>query len=280
MISSFRVKPGTGEVEPIRRAAPAEGRGPCHVALDCTGRTAIAVNFHLGTVASMPVGEDGATGKPRIVTHQGKGVHPTRQATAHPHSSLVLVCDLGLDRIFTYRLNADDATLTPGSPPFASTESGSGPRHMAFSADGKRLYAINEISNTVAVYDYEPGAGALARRQTLSTLPSGFAGESSAAELALHPGGRHLYASNRGHDSLALFAVDAVSGQLSARGHFPAGGKAPRHFALSADGRWLVCAHQESDTLCAFRVDPADGRLDRVPGTVSVPAPTCVLVFG
>jgi len=283
-VKAYRTDPRTGILDPIGLEEAGAGRPPCHVAADRTGRCILATHFHLGTIAAIPLRPDGSPGVPRIVAHQGHGPHPIRQAGPHPHSATIapdnrfaLVCDLGLDRIFSYRLDPETAALTPGPAPFAAAEPGAGPRHLAFGPDGTRVYVVNEINNTVAVYAYEAGSGALARQQVLPTLPRDFTGESSAAEVALHPNGRFLYASNRGHDSLALFSIQTGSGQLSPLGHFPCGGKAPRHFALSPDGAWLVCAHQDSDTLCSFQVDPASGRLRRVPGEIRVPVPTCVL---
>jgi len=286
MVTAHRVSRGTGTLESIRPEDPAAGRAPCHVAVDKTGRTVLAVNFHTAIVGAMPARADGSLGVPRVASHVGHGAHPVRQASAHPHCAVIspdnrfaLVCDLGLDRIFTYRLDSESAMLAPGSPPFVAADTGSGPRHLAFGPGGKRAYVLNEINNTVDAYAFDTGRGALERLQAVSTLPVGFAGESSAAEIAFHPNGRFLYASNRGHDTIASFSVNPASGLLSAIGHVPCGGEVPRHFALSPGGAWLVCAHQDSDTLCSFRVDPSSGELRRVPGTVRVPAPTCVL-FG
>src|SRR6185312_5867995 len=207
-----------------------------------------------------------------------------RQASAHVHSAViapdnrfVLVCDLGLDRIYTYRLDLDRAQLDASEPPYLTTPPASGPRHLTFSSGGRSAYVINELANTVASYGYDAARGMLTPRQVLSTLPAGFTGKNTAAEIALHPNGRFLFASNRGHDSIAVFPHDPASGQLGAPEFFPAGGKTPRGFALSSDGRWLVCSHQDSNTLCSFRIDPASGKLARIEGTVPIPTPVGVL---
>jgi 6-phosphogluconolactonase len=237
-------------------------------------------------VAALPLAGDGTVGEPRVVHHAGHGADPKRQASAHPHCVVfspdhrfVVSCDLGLDRIFSYRLDPARAELSPADPPFVAVKPGAGPRHFVFAAGGRRGYAITELSSTIVAYDYDSETGSLSTRETVSTLPAGFAGESIAAEICLHPNGRFLYASNRGHDSLAVFAIDAVSGALSPVEIVPCGGKGPRNFSLSPDGAWLVCAHQESNSLCSFRVDSATGRLARVEGGVSIPTPVCVLFY-
>ncbi|HEX3730716.1 MAG TPA: beta-propeller fold lactonase family protein, partial [Opitutaceae bacterium] len=179
--------------------------------------------------------------------------------------------------IYTYRLDLDRAELAPSDPPYLTTPPASGPRHLTFSPDGRSAYVINELANTVAAYGYDAARGTLTPRQVLSTLPAGFSGKNTAAEIAVHPNGRFLYASNRGHDSIAVFPRDPGSGQLGAPELFPAGGRTPRGFALSADGLWLVCSHQDSNTLCSFRIEPATGRLTRIEGAVPVPTPIGVV---
>jgi len=283
-LSSFRIDPATARLVPVEPPAPAEGPTPCHVAVDRTGRIGLAANYHLGLAAAIPLNPDGTLGAPRVVVHSGKGTHPTRQASAHVHSTnfdpdnrFALVCDLGLDRIYTYAVDRDAVALTPATPPFVSTAPGSGPRHMAFEKTGRHAYAINELGNTVVAYGYEAPSGRLAERQSVTVIPAGFAGDATAAEVAIHPNGRFLYASCRGPDTLAVFSIGAGTGTLSPVETVPCGGRGPRHFSLSPDGRWLVCAHQDSDTLCAFQVDGAGGGLRRVPGSVSVPMPVCAL---
>jgi 6-phosphogluconolactonase len=286
MVAGFSVGAGSGSLVRIPAPASAEGVSPCHLAVDRTGRALVVANYNVPIVAALPLQADGAVGVPNVITHSGSSVHPTRQTSAHPHSTtispdnrFVIACDLGQDRIFTYRFDPAKALLSPSDPAFVATEPGSGPRHFAFGGDGRHAYVINELANTVVAYAYDASNGALAPFQTLSTLPPEFSGESIAAEIRLHPNGRFLYGSNRGHDSIAVFAVDPPSGKLAPVEIMPAGGRTPRNFSLSPDGTWLVCAHQDSSTLCSFRVDPESGRLARVPGTVSVPMPVCVLFY-
>ena len=199
--------------------------------------------------------------------------------TPSPDNRLVIVCDLGLDKIFTYALDPAAAKLTPANPPFVVTAPGAGPRHFKFGPDGKHAYAINEMGGTITAYDYDATRGALTTRQTVPTLPADFNGENTCAEIRVHPNGKFLYGSNRGHDSIAVFAINAATGLLTPVEIVLSGGKTPRNFALSPDGAWLVCAHQDSNNLTVFRVDPGTGRLTPTASTANVPACVCVLFY-
>ena len=282
--SSFRIDAATSRLTPIDQKPAGSGPTPCHIAIAKSGALALAANYHQGKAAAIPLGPDGTLGEPRVVTHAGRGPDPKRQTMPHVHSTnfapdnrFALVCDLGLDRIYTYAVDASEAALRPAQPPFVATAPAAGPRHLAFGPSGRFAYAINELGRTVVAYAYEPRTGALEERQTLSVLPDGFSGEATAAEVALHPDGRFLYGSCRGSDTLAVFAVDPEKGTLDRVEVVPCGGRGPRHFSLSPDGRWLVCAHQDSGTLCSFSVDGPSGRLHRIDGTVPLPMPVCAL---
>jgi 6-phosphogluconolactonase len=282
--SSFRVDPVSQGLTPLQQQSPGTGPTPCHIAIDPTGRIAVAANYHLAQAAAIPLGPDGALGAPRVVSHAGKGPHPTRQDAAHVHSAnlspdgrFAIVCDLGLDRIYTYRIDSVAVALVPGIPPFIASAPSAGPRHLAFGGTALFAYAINELDNTVVAYAYDPAGGSLSPVQSVSVLPQGFTGNSTAAEVRIHPGGRFLYGSSRGSDTIAVFAIDPGSGKLSPVEVVPCGGKGPRNFTLTDDGAWLVCAHQDSDSLCSFQVDPVTGRLRRIPGSVSVSMPVCVV---
>ncbi len=286
MAAVFSVDVAAGTLAPRQPPQSSGGAAPCHLVVDPTARTLLVANYHTGIVAAIPLHADGTLGTPHPIQHTGHSVNPERQASPHVHSvtlspdaRFVIVCDLGLDKIFSYRLDAAAATLTPGDPPFVATAPGSGPRHFVFGADGRHAYAVTEMGSTVIAYDYAPATGALTTRQTLSTLPADFKGASTGAEIRLHPNGRWLYASNRGHDSIAIFAVNPADGRLTPVTVTPCGGKNPRNFTLSPDGNWLVCANQNSNTLTVFRVDAATGRLTPTGHTADVPLPVCV-VFG
>lgn len=284
--TAFAVDPATGRLTPLAGAPAAAGtvNPPSHLAVDATGRVLLAANYRDGYVSSIPIHPDGTTGPASIRRHEGRGPHPTRQGQPHPHSVTVspdnrhvIVADLGLDRVFTYALDPDTATLTPSNPPFVATAPAAGPRHAAFGAGGRQIYVINELNNTIDVHDYDAASGVLTPRQTVSTLPSDFAGENITAEIRIHPGGRFVYGSNRGHDSIAAFAVEPGTGRLSRIGITKSGGRTPRNFALSPDGAWLVCGHQDTPLVTVFRVDPATGQLTATGHTAVVPAVVCVL---
>jgi 6-phosphogluconolactonase len=282
--ASFRVDPAAFRLSAVQQTASGTGPTPCHISVDATGRMALAANYHLGQAAAIPLNADGTLGAPRVVAHSGKGPHPVRQAQPHIHSTyftpdgaFAVVCDLGLDRIYTYRIDREAVSLSPGAPPFVASAPGAGPRHFAFARDGAHGYAINELDNTIVAYDFRAPNGTLTPRQSVSVLPPGYSGDATAAEVVVHPGGRFAYGSCRGPDTLAVFAVDGPTGALSPVEIVPCGGKGPRSFSISPGGDWLVCAHQDSDTLCSFRIDGATGRLGRVAGTVSAPMPVCVL---
>jgi 6-phosphogluconolactonase len=253
-----------------------------HLGLNPAAQTLVLASYNGGQVTSFPLRPDGRIG-PAVSTQPLTGpLGPSkpRQDKPHPHSvtfspdnRFVYVCDLGLDKIFRYQLNA--SVLVPAGT-FA-TAPGAGPRHSKFSADGKRLYVINELDCTIATYACDAVSGDLTAKQVVSTLPAGYAGSSNCAEIRLHPNGRFVYGSNRGHDSLAVFARHPVDGTLSLIEIVPSGGGHPRNFALSPDGRWLVCANRDSNNLMVFLVDPTTGRLTATGHTAPVPQAVCVL---
>jgi 6-phosphogluconolactonase len=280
----FRVDPAAMKLTPLPVTSTPKANSPSHLAVDATGQVLLAANYRDGRAEAIPIKPDGTLGTPRILQHSGKGPNKERQDQSHIHSAtlspdnrFVIFCDLGTDKIFTYALDAATAALTPAEPPFVNAEPGAGPRHFKFGLDGRHAYATNELASTIAVYDYDEARGALKSKQVISMLPAGFKGVSTAAEVRVHPNGKFVYGSNRGHDSIAVFAVDAASGRLKLIEITPSGGKVPRNFALSPNGKWLVCAHQDSDNLTVFRVDETTGRLTRTASTATVPACVCVL---
>jgi 6-phosphogluconolactonase len=259
--------------------------GPlAHVNVDLAGRVAFAISYHGGEVASFPILADGRLGPcaSLVKTTGALGPNAKRQEKPHPHSltfspdnRFVYVCDLGLDRIFRFAFDPATAVLTLAGE--TATAPGAGPRHSKFSADGKFFYVINELNCSVATYAVEAPTGALTAVQSVSTLPTGFSGESICAEIRLSPDGRFVYGSNRGHDSLAVFARDAATGQLTLVEIIPSGGKHPRNFNLSPDGRWLLSANRDTDNVVVFRVDSATGRLTPAGHEIKVPQAVCVL---
>jgi 6-phosphogluconolactonase len=205
---------------------------------------------------------------------------------ASPDNRFVLAADLGLDHVMVYRLDAATGTLTPNQPPFATLAPGSGPRHLAFGKDGKFVYVLSEMLATVTTFRYGAAAGSLeqlhrgAQAQTISMLPGDYTGPKSGAEIAVHPNGKFLYASNRVHNSIAIFRIDADSGALTAAGNVSTQGKTPRNFAIDPTGAFLLAANQDSGSIVVFRIDPATGALTPSGDVLQVGSPVCVVFAG
>ena len=286
-VNAYTLDAPTGALTLLNQQ-PSGGGGLAHLSPDATGRTLIAVSYGDGYVVSFPLGADGRIGAhlPLIPHHGPLGPNTARQEKSHAHSvtlspdnRFAFVADLGLDRVFSYRLDAATAALAPNDPAFIATAPGAGPRHSKFSADGHFFYVLDELDGTVTVCTYDDARGAGTPIQRISTLPAGFkiTDPDRAAEIRIHPNGKFLYASNRGaFDSLAVFAVNA-DGTLQLVEILPSGGSHPRNFALSPDGAWLICANRDSNNLVVFKVDPATGRLTATGHTVRVPQAVCVL---
>ena len=263
------------------------GRGQlCHVAVDATGRLVMVASYGDPYVASFPLAADGRVGPVASVLGQSGPLGPQkdRQNGPHPHSVTVspdnrfaFVADLGTDRVFTYALNPGDGTVAPHEPAFTALAPGAGPRHTKFSPDGRHFYILNELACSVTAARYDAARGTLEPFMTVPTLPEGFSGPNTCSEIRVHPSGRFVYAANRGHDSIAVFARDPETGALAPIEVVPTGGVRPRNFALTPDGAWLLAAHQDTHNLTVFRVDPATGRLGATPHTARVPRAVCVL---
>jgi 6-phosphogluconolactonase len=260
------------------------GTGACHLVLDQKRRHLLIANYGSGSVSVLPVGADGRLGAATdVVQHAGRSVHPERQAGPHAHcvtldaaNRFAFVCDLGLDQVLAYRFDAGRGKLTPHDPPFARLEPGAGPRHMVFRPDGRFAYVINELSSTVTTFAYDRERGVLRDVQTVSTLPEHFDGVSTGAEIDVHPSGKWVYASNRGHNSVALFDVDPAKGTLTYVEAQATGGFKPRHFEIEPSARHLAIANQDSDTVLVARIDPRNGRLTPSGVVANVPSPVCV----
>jgi 6-phosphogluconolactonase len=283
-ISAFAVDPGTGALTAINRR-PALGTSPCYVSVDPQGRYVLLANYGDGTLVVFPILPDGSLGEATDrVQHVGFGPDQRRQQGPHAHSvrfdpagDFVLACDLGIDRVLVYRLDPERGTLRPHDPPSVATPPGGGPRHLSFHPSGRFAYVNNEITSALSVFAYDPARGVLQELQTISTLPAGADVHNSTAQVMVHPSGRFVYVSNRGHDSIALFAVDNASGTVTAIGHQPTLGKTPRNFNIVPAGDLLYAANQGSGTVVAFRVDPASGGLTPIGQVATAPAPVCIV---
>jgi 6-phosphogluconolactonase len=283
-VSAFSIDRAAGTLTLLNRVS-SRGGGPCHLELDRSGKWLFVANYGGGSVAAFPVHDDGTLGEASaFFQHAGASVNKARQGGPHAHETVVspdnrfvLAADLGLDRVFTYRLDPAKGGLAPGEPPFAATAPGSGPRHLAFRPDGKFVYVLSEMLSSVTAFRYEARRGTLAELQTLSTLPEGFSGDNSGAEIAAHPRGKFLYSSNRGDDSIAIFRIDAAKGTLTSPGRVPTQGKTPRGFAIDPSGRFLVAGNQNSGTVVVFRIDQQTGGLTPTGTVLQVGSPVSVV---
>lgn len=284
-VSAFARDPESGALTALNSQL-SHGADPCYVSLAGDGRFALVANYTGGTVAVLPIAADGRLEAATDVIHyEGSGPRPQQDgAHAHmiapdPSGRFVLATDLGTDQIYVYRLDAA-GTLIPNTAGTAAAPEmpGAGPRHFAFAPDGRVLYVINELDSTLSVYAYDPERGTLESVQTVSTLPKGFEGENACAHVVVSPDGRHVYGSNRGHDSIAIWAV-GNDGTATLVGHEPTRGKTPRGFALDPSGEWLLAANQDSDTIVTFRRDAESGRLTAMGDVVETPSPVAIL-FG
>ncbi len=282
-ITAYSLDSRTGKLTKLNQVS-SRGDGPCHLAVDQTGKVLIVANYGGGSIASYPIMPDGSLGEAAtFIQHTGTGGTPPHPSPPHGHSAnlspdnrFVLVDDLGLDEVKVYKIDLAKATLTPNDPPFARTAAGAGPRHLAFSPNGKFVYNINELNSTLTVFAYDKARGALKEVQTLSTLPAGFHGDNSTAEVAVHPNGGFVYGSNRGHNSIAVFSVESATGKLSLVEHAPTKGKTPRSFEITPDGGYMVVGNQDTDDAFVFKIDTATGKLTPTGQKLEIGSPVCI----
>ena len=268
----------------VRTSCPTGG-SPCHIQVDATGRFAVAANYGGGSVCMIRLRDDGDVEEQAsdFVQHEGSSVH-ARQSEPHAHSinidpgnRFAYAPDLGLDKVLIYELDREAGKLRPhATQAYARTAAGSGPRHLAFSPDRKRVYVINEIDSTITAFDFDESSGALEAIETVSTLPDDFDGQSTTADIHVESSGRFLYGSNRGHDSIAIYAIDPASGQLQTRGHMPTGGQNPRNFAIDPTGTFLLAANGGTGDIYTFRIDQNDGSLSPTGHVAEVQSPVCL----
>ncbi|MBX3442373.1 MAG: lactonase family protein [Planctomyces sp.] len=283
--AAFALDRETGQLTALN-VQSSKGGAPCHCVVDPTGKSLLIANYTGGSVVCLPIEQDGSL-KPAsaFVQHEGHSVNAQRQEAPHAHSinidpanRFAVAADLGLDKLLVYRFDADRGTLTPNDPPGTSVAPGAGPRHFAFHSSGDYAYVINELDLTVTAFRYAPQHGVLYGFQTVSTVPDGvdYAGGNSTAEVQVHPSGKFLYGSNRGHHSIAMFQIDPGTGRLTSLGQEPTGGQTPRNFGIDPTGKYLLAANQDSDTVVVFEIDAESGRLKPTGVQVAVPRPVCV----
>lgn len=283
-VTAFRVNDADGTLTKINSQLTGGG-APCHLSLDKTGRCVMVANYSGGSVNALPIKEDGSLGEAAsFVKHTGKSINKQRQEAPHAHSINVspdnrfaFAADLGTDEIRIYQLDVAKAKLTPHQA--VRTPAGGGPRHFAFHPNGRFAFANNEMTSSVTTYKYDEASfdattGMLTKLETASTLPAGFKGENSTAEVKTHPNGKFVYVSNRGHNSIAIFSVED-DGTLVPKGHTSTQGKTPRNFNLC--GRYLLAANQDTGTVVVFLIDEKTGTLTPTGSSIKVPMPVCVL---
>jgi 6-phosphogluconolactonase len=282
-VSAFSIDAKTGKLTPLNEQ-PSHGAGPCHIIVDETGKTVMVANYNAGSIAAYPVQKDGSLGEATArIQHQGSSVDPRRQKGPHAHhittdpaNRYALVCDLGLDKVLVYKFDPAKGSLIANEPAFASVKSGAGPRHLAFHPRGEFAYVNNEMNSTLTVFKFDKKRGTLEELQTVSTLPPDFKGNNSTAEIEVHPSGKFVYVSNRGHDSLAGYTIDEKTGKVTSVEHTSTQGKTPRNFAIDPAGKFLLAENQGSHSIVVFRIDSKTGRLQATGEKAEVGSPVCV----
>ncbi|MGE4183305.1 MAG: lactonase family protein [Limisphaerales bacterium] len=282
-VTAFSVDSHTGSLTRLNEQ-PSHGAAPCHLVVDKTGRRVLVANYNGGNVASIPVESDGSLGVGNhvVVAHEGWSVNPQRQAGPHAHSinldsanRFAVAADLGIDKLMVYRFDASSGALEPNDVPAVRLPAGSGPRHFAFRPNQRNAYVINEMLSTVAAFRYDAKSGEFTWIDSYKTLPEGSDAWNSTAHIEVHPSGKFVYGSNRGHDSIVVFSADR-RGRLTWVENEPTQGKTPRNFGVDPTGRWLLAANQNSDSVVVFRVDAKTGALEPTGGKIEVGAPVCV----
>src|SRR5271165_266895 len=284
-VSAFSIDRTTGKLTLLNQVASG-GADPCYITVDKTGKYVLVANYTTGSIAAFPILGDGRLGQPSaFIQHAGHGQDPQRQEGPHAHSidlspdnRFAIVDDLGLDETLVYKFDSSKGSLTPNDPAFAKAAPGAGPRHFALHPNGKFAYVIDEMASAVSAFNYDPASGVLHPLQTISTLPKDFTGASTNtdAEIEVHPSGKFLCASSRGHDSVAVFAIDPSQGTLTLIEIVPAKGKTPRSFGIAPGGSFLFVTNEESNNVVVFRIDHKTGRLTPTGQELQVSAPVCV----
>ncbi|HEV2697875.1 MAG TPA: lactonase family protein [Terriglobales bacterium] len=280
-VTAFAIDRKTGQLSRLNEVA-SRGEDPCYISLDKTGKYVLVANYTSGNIAVFPVHNDGTLGEASaFVQHHGSGPNHEHQEGPHAHwiettadNHYAVVADLGLDKLLIYRFDATNGSLTPNNPPAADLPPGSGPRHVAFSPHNKFAYSVNELKSTVTAFSFNAGQGTLQPFQTVSTLPKDFSGENDTAEIHIQADGKFLYASNRGHDSIAVFSIDQKTGRLNLVNNFSTEGKTPRNFELDPTGSHLLVANEDTGNIVVIKLDGTTGRESLVTNdTVKLPSP-------
>ena len=284
-VSSFSIDATAGKLTLLNQKTSG-GDGPCHLDLDKSGKFVLVANYGGGSIETLRIRDDGSLTDPSaFIQHKGSSVNPQRQEGPHAHyittdpaNRFALACDLGLDKVLVWQFGASDGILVPNDPPSASVKPGSGPRHLAFHPIGRFAYVINELFCTVTAFSYDEARGELKELQTISSLPADETVKPnySTAEIEVHPSGNFLYGSNRGHNTIVVYAIAKKSGKLTLVEHQSTQGKTPRGFSIDPTGQYLLAGNQDSNTVVVFRINPKSGCLTPAGKSIEVGAPVCV----
>ena len=280
-LSAFAIDSKTGALKLLNKQAY-DKHGLCHLVVDKQGKNVLSAGYGSGTVVVRQINDDGSLGdETAMVKHKGSSVNEKRQQAPHAHSinldpsnNFAFAADLGTDEVVVYKFDSSDGSIEPATP--AKVQPGAGPRHFAFHPSGKFAYVINELDSTVVAFRYDDHSGQLTTIDTQTTLPDDFNGENYTAEVVVHPNGKFLYGSNRGHHSIAVFKINADSGKLTAIDHTPTGGEWPRNFCVDPTGQYLLAANQRTGNVVVFRIDQNTGKLTATEHVIEVPGPNCV----
>ena len=275
-ISAYAIESTTGKLQLLNHVS-SQGKIPCHISLDASGKMLAVANYVTGTVASYRVLGNGQLGDAvSIIQHRGpKKPHP-HSANFSPKNRFLIVPDVGTDKIHLYRADPTRAVLDPHQPEEISARPGSGPRHLAFHPSGRYCYVIEETKNAVMAFKWDEQQGTLKEFERIPVLPDSFSGESYTAEIIAHPSGKFLYVSNRGHDSISVLSIDPHSGRLAVVDHTPTQGNYPRNFNLDPTGKWLIALNRESNTVVIFAIDPQTGILTPTGQVLDLLNPSCL----
>jgi 6-phosphogluconolactonase len=282
-VSAFAIDRRTGKLTLINQVA-SRGADPCYVAVDKSGKYVVVANYSGGSVAVFPVLKGGRLGEATsVLQYKGAGANPERQESPHAHwidfspdNRFAIAADLGLDQLNIYKFDSTKGSLVPNHPAVVHVKPGAGVRHFAFHPGARFAYAVNEMGSSVTSFSYDAARGTLHELQTISMLPKDFSGKNDAAEIQVHPNGKFLYASNRGHDSIAVFSIDPKKGTLTPVEYVPTQGKAPRYFAIDPTGSRLFVANQNSGNIVIFQIDPGTGRLTSTGQVLDIASPVCL----
>jgi 6-phosphogluconolactonase len=282
VVNAFEINHATGELKELNHVS-SKG-SPCHLNVDATGRMLAVANYHAGSTLSYPIHEDGTLGKATsVMKHQGSSINKKRQDGPHPHSvnfspdnRFLISADLGADKLYVYLTDPATARIKPNDPLTVRIKPGGGPRHFTFHPSSQFCYAINELGNTITAFRWDVEYGTMKEMQMISTLPEGFNESNTTAEVLVHPSGKFLYGSNRGHDSIAVFSIDPASGKLTIIEHTPTQGRTPRNFNLDPSGKYLFAENQGSDTVVTFSINQQTGKLTPTGQVLHIPYPVCL----